>query len=176
MERQLHAQVQDRTGNARFYQGAARLAALLPPDPFVVVANPADTVPPDITAFRFSPTSIDVSTAPASVDVEFDVHDDLSGVQAAWVTLRSPTIAASPPFLRRYGTFHQYLTAPRVLDGTVTGRIDFPTYDRGGTWTLEELCVVDRVKHQHCYSEDEISSRGSTTLTVDRRTGRRESR
>jgi uncharacterized repeat protein (TIGR01451 family) len=160
-----YVQVYDRAFNRRLYQGA-ELAAILPASPFLVVSDPADLGGPEISAFRFSPSSIDVSTAPASVNVEFDVHDDLAGVQGAWVTFQSPTISASPPFLQRFGTFHQYLTEARVLDGTVSGRVEFPTYDRGGDWIIAQLCVIDRVKHQVCYTGDDIATRGPTKLTV----------
>ena len=40
---------------------------------------PPTMASPRFGEFRFSPTAIDVSTAPATVNVEFDVHDDLAG-------------------------------------------------------------------------------------------------
>ena len=160
-------QVRDRASNTTTYMGTD-LAAILATDPFFEVASdPTDTGLPGISAFRFSPASIDVSTAPATVAVEFDVSDDLSGVQAAWLTFRSPTIAtATPQYLQRPAVFNQYLTDARVNSGTVEASVTFPTYDRGGDWTVVALCVVDRVKHQMCYTGTDLSDRGPTTITV----------
>jgi hypothetical protein len=161
-----YVQVGDHARNVTTYQGAA-LAAIMPSPFFEVVSNPTDVVDPAITAFRFSPSSIDVSTAPQTVTVEFDVIDELSGVQAAWLTFRSPTIAtASPPFLQRTATFYQAMTGPRITGGTVTGSVTFPTFDRGGDWTVSEVCVVDRVKHQKCYRDAALAALGVTTLPV----------
>lgn len=159
-------QIADRRFNSRTYTGPD-LDAILPDPFFQVVSDPTDTGLPSITAFRFSPTSIDVSTAPATVTVEFDVTDELSGVQAAWLTFRSPTIAAaSPPFIQRSATFRQTLPDPRIMAGTIQASVTFPTYDRGGDWTVAQLCLVDRVKHYVCYTGTELGTRGPTTITV----------
>jgi len=163
-------QVRDRASNVRTYEASSdpSLATILAADPFFIVASdPVDTGDPSISAFRFSPTSIDVSTAPATVTVEFDVSDELSGVQAAWLTFRSPSIAtASPTFIQRTAVFRQTLSASRVTGETVQGTVTFPTYDRGGDWTVVALCIVDRVKHRVCYGGSDISDRGPTTITV----------
>ena len=99
--------------------------------------------------------------------VQFDVLDELSGVQAAWLTFRSPTIAtASPPSIQRTATFHQYLTAPRIMAGTVTGSVTFPRFDRGGDWTVAQVCVIDEVKHMKCYTGDALKILGPTEITV----------
>ena len=97
-----------------------------------VRSNPTDLLEPTVSAFRFSPASIDVSSAPATVSVEFDVADELSGVQAAWLTFRSPTIAASP-YIQRTATFYEDMTYPRITtQKTVRAQVTFPRYDRGG--------------------------------------------
>ena len=159
-------QIADRRFNSRTYSGAG-LAAILPSPFFEVVSDPTDTGLPSITAFRFSPGAIDVSTAPATVTVEFDVIDELSGVQAAYLTFRSPTIVgASPPFIDRSPTFLQSLPDIRITDGTVRASVTFPTYDRGGDWTIAALCLVDRVKHQVCYNAADRGTRGPTSITV----------
>ena len=160
-------QIIDRAGNSTFYTGTT-LAAILPAGNFFEVrADPHDATPPTLEAFRFSPHGLDVSTSPATVNIEFDVSDDLAGVQAAWLTFRSPTIVgASPPFIQRTGSYFQSLSAPRVLDGTLRASIIFPTYDRGGDWTVTQVCVVDEVKHQTCYSGTTLGPLGPTTITV----------
>ena len=99
--------------------------------------------------------------------VQFDVLDELSGVQAAWLTFRSPTIpTASPPSIQRTATFHQYLTAPRIMAGTVTGSVTFPRFDRGGDWTVTQVCVIDEVKHVKCYTGAALAILGPTEITV----------
>lgn len=160
-------QVIDRANNRRDYTGAT-LPAILSGNPFfTVVSDPTDSAAPAVTEFRFSPSSIDVSTAPATVTVEFDVTDDLSGVQAAYLTFRSPTIsAASPPSISRSATFYRALSTPRILSGTVEATVTFPTYDRGGDWTITQVCVVDRVKRLSCYSGATLGPLGPTSITV----------
>ena len=158
--------VLDYARNRTTYSGAA-LAAIMPTPFFEVVANPTDVGDPALTAFRFSPSSIDVSSGPATVTVQFDVLDELSGVQAAWLTFRSPTIpTASPPSIQRTATFHQYLTAPRIMAGTVTGSVTFPRFDRGGDWTVTQVCVIDEVKHVKCYTGAALAILGPTEITV----------
>jgi conserved repeat domain/conserved repeat domain/conserved repeat domain/conserved repeat domain/conserved repeat domain len=162
-----YVQVTDRAYNTRTYLPGVGLDAILATPFFEVASDPTDTAAPAISAFRFSPASIDVSTAPATVAVEFDVADELSGVQAAWLTFRSPTIAtASPQYLERPAVFNQYLTDIRITDGIVQASVTFPTYDRGGDWTVAALCVVDRVKHQVCYTGTALGNLGPTTLNV----------
>lgn len=160
-----YVQVRDRANNLRTYTGAA-LAALLP-GPFVVTADPADAVEPVLSAYRFSPAAIDVSSAAKTVNIEFDVSDELSGVQAAWITFRSPyNPAASPQSLHRSGTYNQYLSAPVLLNGTVSASVVFPVYDRSGDWVVEQVCVVDQVKHQVCFEGTDLAGLGPVALTV----------
>lgn len=160
-----YVQVIDRANNQTTYQGAA-LAAILQ-GPFQVAANPVDTADPVIHAYRFSPASIDVSTAPKTVNVEIDVSDELSGVQAGWVTFKSPTITtASPQFITRTASFYQTLAQPRITTGTITAAVTFPTYDRSGDWSVDQVCVVDRVKHLVCRSGAALAPLGPTGLNV----------
>ena len=163
----FYVQVYDRANNVTTYQGA-ELAALLGPTPFFEVrSNPTDLLEPTVTAFRFSPASIDVSSAPATVSVEFDVADELSGVQAAWLTFRSPTIAASPPYIQRTATFYEDMIYPRITtQKTVRAQVTFPRYDRGGDWTVAEVCVMDRVKRKRCYTGEALKILGPTEITV----------
>lgn len=160
-----YVQVMDRANNSTTYQGEA-LAAILQ-GPFLVASNPTDTADPAITAYRFSPTSIDVSTSPKTVKVELDVTDELSGVQAGWLTFKSPSIAtASPQFITRTASFRQTLSQPRILGGTLSAAVTFPTYDRSGDWTVAQVCVVDRVKHVVCRSGAALGPLGPTGLNV----------
>lgn len=158
-------QVQDRAGNRTTYQGAALTAILQ--GPFNVVSNPTDTADPVIAAYRFSPDSIDVSTAEKIVNVQIDVTDELSGVQAGWLRFKSPSIAtASPQFITRTASFYQPLAGPRIVAGTLSASVAFPIYDRSGNWTVDQVCVVDRVKHTVCYSGAALAPLGPTGITV----------
>ncbi len=158
-------QVYDRAGNIRTYQGLA-LTTIVPDPFFEVTSNPTDVGSPAVTAFRFSPHEIDVSSAQATVSVELDVVDDLAGIQAAWLTFRSPTIAATPAWLQRSAAFTQYLAAPRITAGTIHTEVTFPVYDRGGDWTVSEVCVIDRVSLRTCYTGPSLGSLGETVITV----------
>lgn len=160
-----YVQVRDRANNMTTYQGTA-LEAILQ-GPFVVAADPTDTVDPVLTAYRFSPASIDVSTSSKTVDVEIDVSDELSGVQAAWVSFKSPTISsASPQYITRTASYYQSLSKPRLMGGTVHATASFPTYDRSGDWTVSEVCVVDEVKHVVCRTGAALAPLGPTGLNV----------
>jgi trimeric autotransporter adhesin len=51
----------------------------------------SDTTPPDLTSLSVSPTSVNVSSAPATVTVNIGAHDAGSGVASASVLLISPS-------------------------------------------------------------------------------------
>lgn len=152
-----------------------------------VMSDPEDRAKPDVTAFRVNPAGIDVTNSAQNVSVDFDVKDDISGVQYAYATFTSPrTAGASPEVMRR----HAFVFAPsiysrvlnadgtytvveddskRLLSGTLGGNVTFPQYDRSGDWAIEQVCVIDQVNWRNCYSASttpSISTLGPTKLTV----------
>jgi hypothetical protein len=153
-----------------------------------VVSNPADEAKPGVTQFRVSPTSIDVTDSDQTVRTDFDVADNLSGVQYAYVIFASPrTAGASPEVIQRMGwafapsiyqlqhqTDGSYVVTEddtkRMLTGTISASTVFPRYDRSGDWRVDRVCVVDNVNWQTCYTANttpSVSSIGPTGLTVE---------
>lgn len=101
------------------------------------------------------------------MNVEIDVSDELSGVQAGWVTFKSPTItSASPQFITRTASFYQTLAQPRITTGTLKASVSFPVYDRSGDWSVDQVCVVGKVKHLVCRSGADLAPLGPTGLNV----------
>lgn len=152
-----------------------------------VVSNPADGVRPAVSAFRVSPGGIDVTDGDQTVKTEFDVSDDLAGVQYAYIRFASPrTAGASPEVIQRYGWAYtpsiytyrwntdgtytvQEDDTKRVRQGTISANTVFPRYDRSGDWQVAEVCVVDNVNWINCHSaasNPPVSTLGPTSLTV----------
>lgn len=179
----------DRARNERCYglYSTPRIGDAFPAQ-INVVSDPVDGTRPAVGAYRFSPSAIDVTTAPRAVSIDFDVSDDLSGVQYASATFRSPrTVGASPEIIERTAwayapSIYPYVLNPdgsysqveddsrRLLSGTLTGTVTFPQYDRSGNWTLARLCVIDQVNWQRCYDSTSIPpliDLGPTELVVE---------
>lgn len=153
-----------------------------------VISNPADNARPAATAYRLSPGTIDVTDGDRTVQTAFDVADELSGVQYAYVTFASPrTVGASPEVMRRYGfayapSIYSYTwngdgtytvgedDTKRLRAGTLTASTVFPRYDRSGDWKVEQVCVIDNVNWQTCYSAGttpSLTTLGPSGLTVN---------
>ena len=81
-------------------------------------AQVSDVTPPQLLAFDFTPTSIDVTTSPQSVTATLHVTDDISGVSHVFVDFRSPSDKL------------QFFRADRVsgnqFDGVYRGTIEMP--------------------------------------------------
>ncbi|NND73653.1 MAG: CSLREA domain-containing protein, partial [Ilumatobacter sp.] len=147
-------------------------ADVLLDQPLAVTANPADLQSPTVDGFSFTPPAIDVTNASARVDVSIDVGDELAGVKAAWLTFRSRiNTAISPAFVSRHAGSAYPLASPTLLDGTLTGYVTFPRYDRAGAWTVSQVCAYDWVGHLTCISGAALADLGPTELTVTDNTG-----
>jgi len=70
------------------------------------VASNQDSTAPVLQAFALSPSSIDTTGAPATVQASFTVADDLSGIVFVAVFLQSPSLIS----LGRVSGAHPSLT------------------------------------------------------------------
>jgi len=152
-----------------------------------VISDPADGAKPAVSAFRLSPTNIDVTDADATVKTDFDVTDNLSGVQYAYIRFASPrTVGATPEVIQRYGfanapSIYSYPRntdgtysvteddSKRLLSGTISASTVFPRYDRSGDWQVAEVCVIDNVNWRSCYNANtnpSLTTLGPGGLTV----------
>jgi len=96
-------------------------------------AQISDTSPPALTAISLTPSSIDVSSATASVVVTASASDNLAGVGSVNVFFVSPSGLQRVP-----AATNQFL--PRIsgtaLDGTYRGTVVFPQFSEAGVWRL----------------------------------------
>jgi hypothetical protein len=137
--------IADNAGNRIFLQSAAS---------FDVVSTAVDLTPPVLTGFRFTPAVINTSLGSASVTIELDLTDDLTGVDFSLASLyggffhgayfRSPSFVQ----LRSACCSGFSMTAGTVLDGTWQANIFFPQYSEAGTWKPTLSGVTDHVRNR----------------------------
>lgn len=178
----------DKAGNQECYNNSTSpTVSSRFPLALTVISNPADEAKPAVTAFEVSPTNIDVTDADATIKTDFDVNDNLSGVQYAYIRFASPrTAGATPEVIQRYGfaftpSIFSYTwnadgtytvtedDSKRLLSGTISASTVFPRYDRSGEWKVAEVCVIDNVNWRTCYTASttpSLTTLGPTGLTV----------
>lgn len=117
----------DVAGNIRFVTPASLeasgFAATLP------VTSIPDTNAPTLTAFTFSPTSIDTSSGSPNVAVSLSIADDLAGISHVSVTFRTPTGPQG-----RYCLI-TLSAAPVALNTGCT--VEFEQFGATGAWTAD---------------------------------------
>lgn len=146
----------DAAGNTSVLD-TSQLAAKGFPTTFTVTST-TDSTPPNITAFSFAPSSINVGPASATVTVSFHLTDDLSGAKSFQVTFLSPS-----------GTSQQTATTSFAPSNSVTASVNvgFPRNSETGTWTVGNVFVVDAAGNTLTLQTGDLLSRGfPTQLTV----------
>jgi hypothetical protein len=117
-----------------------------------------DVTPPTLTAFSFTPTTINTSTGPADVVVSFSATDDLSGVFGVQVDFQSPSglqlVVVHPNFL------------PPALSVSATAHATFPQFSETGTWTVLRADPTDAVNNGRGYSATALAQLGFPTQLV----------
>src|ERR1035437_4925733 len=86
----------------------------------------ADTTPPQLTAFSFTPSGVDVSATAQSVIVNATITDDLSGFYSGYVEFIGPN--------NQYviGSFSR--TSGTALNGTYQATVTVPRFVAAGVW------------------------------------------
>ena len=123
---------------------------------FSTQAYSADTAPPTITAFDFTPKSVDVSSAAASISVTATLSD-VSGFASSWnqVHFKSPTGTD-------YGAIFTVNTS-----GQASATVNIPANSAAGTYTLDFISTRDTVGNNKYYYTADLSALGfPTTLLV----------
>jgi hypothetical protein len=121
------------------------------------MAQSSDTTAPILTAFSFTPTSINTASAPATVQASFSATDDLSGIQAIAVTWFNPNQSV---WYGNTATFN----GPLQTSGTVS--VTLPQFSQSGIWT-PDVELVDMAGNMRLLSSSEIAALGfPTQLTV----------
>ena len=120
-------------------------------------AQSQDITPPTLTAFSFTPTTINTAAGNAIVTASWSATDDLSGVSfvsaafSSSLGLQAHTAVAYPS------------PAPSV---SATGAVTFPQFSETGTWTVVFVSVVDAVGNSRTYSTAELARLGFPTELV----------
>jgi hypothetical protein len=112
-----------------------------------VASSPADVTPPNLTTLTFTPSLINTSLGPQTVQVDMAITDDLSGVSFApdtpFITIIHGVFFTSPSgaqFGSTNGDFRNPPLAPisgTVLNGLWRLQATFPQFSEAGSWNAE---------------------------------------
>ena len=86
----------------------------------------ADTTPPQLVAFSFTPSAVNVSASPQSVTVNATITDDLSGFSYGDVQFTGPN--------NQYVIGYFSRTSGNALNGTYQVTITVPRFVAAGVW------------------------------------------
>ena len=129
--------IRDQVGNETYLNTNALAAASFPT--LLTVVGTSDLTPPQLTAFTFSPTTIDTSAGSVTVSLSASATDDLSGVASFQVGFLSPDGQ-----VRRSAT----MLASGQLQATATGSVVFPKSSQAEIWTVESVNAYDQVGNE----------------------------
>ena len=153
----LYVFVADAQFNTLFLDSAGIAAAGFT-NTTVQVSSTADTVPPVLTAFSFTPATIDTTAASTNVTVNFTLTDDFAGANFFQVTFVSPTGNSSQ-------TASKSLTPGTSVSDSVT--LTFPRFSEAGNWTVGSVFASDAAGNTLVLATADLIARGfSTTLAV----------
>jgi hypothetical protein len=153
--------VGDAAGNTQILDASA--LAALGPSTLTVTSGPQDTTPPTLTAFSFTPTSINVTGAPATVTLNFTMTDDIAGATDLQATFLSPSGAV---FVNAAANF------PSSLSVTGSASATFAKGSENGTWTVATVLVGDAAGNTKVLATADLIALGfPTTLNVINATG-----
>jgi hypothetical protein len=117
-------------------------------------AHAQDTAPPQLAALSFSPSSVNVSSGPANVSVNFSVTDNSSGVSYMEITFVDP----SGTFVRRgSATF----SPARYVSSALT--VTFPQAAVTGAWTVGTVFLADKAGNTQILNPDALAAAGLPT-------------
>lgn len=148
--------LQDASGNTLFLDSNGLAAA-----GFITalqVSSTSDITPPNVTAFSFTPATIDTSATSANVTVNFTLTDDLAGASFFQAVLVSPSGESSQTATKSF--------APNttVTDSTT---LTFPRFSEAGAWTVSSIFVADAAGNTLVLATQDLIARGfPSTLTV----------
>jgi len=153
-------QLFDRVGNRSFLDTAALAAAGFPTTISVTDANP-DTVAPAISSILISPNSLDVSSAPATITVDVNLTDALSGLSPTnlpYLTVQSPSGNQS-----RFISSNQWTqVAGTPNDGVWRGSFAMPQYSEPGVWRVTSIYTGDATGNVRFFFSPELAGFGSS--------------
>jgi Bacterial Ig-like domain len=138
----------DKAGNYRYY-GVTELTAL-GVDTTLEVTSTADTTPPSLAAFTFSPGSVNSTTGPKVVTVTAKANDSQSGVSYISVSASKGGTGAK--------SIGAYLTKVSGTVNTYRGKMTVPRWWTSGTWRVTTVYLIDRADNQRLYTYAQLGS------------------
>jgi elongation factor P hydroxylase len=101
----------------------------------------ADTSPPEIVSFDFTPKTVDVSNGPAEITFTARIRDTQSGFDNGNFYFRSPSDQQS-----LYAGFWEWeRISGTAQDGIYETTVIIPQYSEVGIWEVEQVDVEDQV-------------------------------
>ncbi|HEY6392735.1 MAG TPA: hypothetical protein VIX89_15755, partial [Bryobacteraceae bacterium] len=123
----------------------------------LAVTSTSDTTAPTLTAFGFTPTSINVTGFPATVTMNYQVTDDLSGATTVQAVFLSPSGATTQ-------TASDTFAAATSKTGTATAT--FPKGSENGTWTVNLVFLSDAAGNSVNLATADVIALGFPTQLV----------
>jgi hypothetical protein len=120
------------------------------------VVSEQDITPPVLTAFSFTPTTIDTTSGAATVTVTASITDDLSGTATGAVYFYSPS---QNQHRSCFFTFPQ--TGLVTFNGTCS--TEFLSLGEAGTWTVYGVDLFDIVGNRQLLSTADLQAAGFPT-------------
>ncbi len=167
--------VEDNARNERFYFQDS-LAAFASAINVTVASSPADVTLPQLTGLTFTPTFINTSTGSQTVQMDFSMTDDLSGVSfepdTSVITLTWGSGFVSPSGAQRTYTDFSFQEKPPIIGTRLNGvwrfNVRFPQFSEEGTWKVAFLQLRDVVRNYLALgSPQDVAALGfPTELTV----------
>jgi hypothetical protein len=165
--------LRDKTGNQVSVGTSVLAAAGFPTTLTVIDANP-DVEPPQCTAVTMSPSSVNVSSAAASITVDLALTDNVSGISQIFNRISETGLTSDFRLTSPSGNQRRFLTIRsfQLISGTITNgtwraTLDMPQYSEPGVWKLTSLTLQDEAGNAKFHSAAELAAFGSSIeLTV----------
>jgi len=147
--------------------GPSMLHSLGFPSEITVVDARPDTSPPTLLGAEFSPNSVDVSSADATVTLSLNISDNLSGVSffvpppfLFFAAAIAPPTTSSSNARRYVISFDFHLLSGTNLDGRWQTSLLIPRYSPAGPWHLEFVTLYDALGNTITLDTNQLEAAG----------------
>ena len=123
-----------------------------------IVASASDATAPTLTGFTFTPTSVDVSTGSASVEVTFAAADTGSGLNYLSVNFSPVGANGQSRSCQAYTPVSGTKAA-----GTWKCTVTIPQYSASGEWRVSSVYLADNVGNYSSIAEMQLQAAGYQT-------------
>ena len=163
----------DQAGNSTNLD-EARLRSAGHPTSFAQT-GPGDTTPPSVVELSWSPTSVDTSGGAKTIRVRARITDDLAGnadenyrSSQSQIRFVSPSGAQSTTAML---CCHGERTSGTPQDGIYESDLAVAAFAEQGTWTIQNLLLVDQAGNSTTIDTATLQGRGYPTTFEVQRTG-----